>query len=302
MLKKIIGVVVCLIVFQTRGYANITVGIPHDTVYAGSRGTERIFPVTVDSIGPEDSIVGFQIGIVTDTTRIRFLDINTDGTLSGSCNINHSVDSTGMLRIIAYLSDVTSSIVGSGTLIYVLYEVINDTAGTAPLTIDTVYSLFGKGTVEGGKAGLNFSSGGVTFIPTMKLGIESENDTIYGDSLITVPVMIENIKGDGIESVYMRFKSSDQRISFAGSDSSGTLMGQIGSEGTYIAVPNIDGRLSVYAVRDSMRKSEIDSLTAIKVKLLIHSSASFTGTVVIDSIAINGFAEPFRIYKDTIRT
>jgi hypothetical protein len=184
-------------------------------------------------------------------------------------------------------------------LIYVLYEDINDTAGVAPVTLDTVFSLLGKATAEK-EPGVRYSSGNVTFIPTMGLGIQSESDTIYADSVITIPVLLGNVRGDRIRSVYLRFKSNDQHLLIAGADSSGTLMGELGNEGTYIAVPNADGRLSVNASRNSIKDGEIDSLTAIKIKLLIHSNVSFTGTVTIDSMAINGFAEPFEVFKDTV--
>ncbi|HET7153409.1 MAG TPA: hypothetical protein VFJ29_06555, partial [Candidatus Kapabacteria bacterium] len=148
---------------------------------------ELVIPVMVDSIGPDDSIGGFQLKIVVDSTRLQFLDINTDGTLSSSCTIWSHGHKNDTASIIATESNLSASMIGSGPLIYLIYEVVNDTAGVVPLQIDTVYTRLGKVTGDG-SVNLNFNPGSVTFIPTMELGIESENVTITTDSVITVPV------------------------------------------------------------------------------------------------------------------
>ena len=102
---------------------------------------------------------------------------------------------------------------------------------------------------------------------------------------------MKNVRGDRIKSISFIVTCSNSNLAVLNAILTGTLCGQLNST----AVPDSGGRFSVYGYRDSLNNSAADSIQFIILQLLVYGKESFISYIWLDSLLINGYAEPFQI-------
>lgn len=295
------GIVCGVLLLLTAEAWSITVRIPQDSLRiwnrgSGLKGSQIYVPILIDTLGPADSIGGFELKLVCDTGRLRASGINTSGTV---CDGDQFVLRDGHYVpggfVISVLGDGRGVITGSGILVQVVFQVLDDTAGFVRIGFDSLWTEFDKFVgpsivkVKGTAV-----EGGITFLPVAEAAVRSDSVSYGQDTLIIVPVRLDSIHGDVIKSIGLRLHSDNANFVFADVDTAGTLVARIAREGWWQSEIHDSGRtLTIQAERSTAVQALQDSAIVIQLKILVHGTASFHCALTWDSLVVRGFAERF---------
>lgn len=280
----------------------ITIRFPSDSLIFGSKFTDQTVQILIDSVSTSDSLIGITFSLRCDTNKLRAIGIGKTGTISDGSQIN---DAEGRYDRGGYVVHVMTNgrdlIVGSGALITVVFQVLDDSAGVVPVSFDSLYTEIDirKASGIGGVSQVvgTTVAGNFVFSPTADIRVDSTEITFTKDTFVSVPVYLNLVRGDGVKSMKVRFRSGSSNIVFAQVDTVGSLLGKYASTGGWWQDSLSDsGRtVTIEARRDTGPVKWEDSVLMLRLNYLVRGTASVTSTLFIDSLVLNGIVEPFKV-------
>ena len=169
--------------------ASIAVALPNTSASAGAANV--MVPVIVgDTTG--QNIIGYDFTFTFNTSVIQLANpaFETNGTLSTGWSITPNTSTPGQIRIVAFNSQPLS---GSGTLIFIKFNVVGSQGSMTPLT----WTNF---TFNEGNPGATLTDGSLTVTaPPANIPVSLPNTTAcQGSTNVMVPVIVGNTNGQNI--------------------------------------------------------------------------------------------------------
>jgi hypothetical protein len=288
--------IACLIVLCGARVWAISIWFPDTSLATGIKGSTLVIPLIVDSITTADSIGGFDIRITCDTSRIRPYQVTADGTIVGrndrfSVGWEQGSSGRGGFRFWA-LGDGIATLEGRGVILLVWFQVMNDSAGTSPLGFVQGQVQFNQFrgplpvVIDVGK-----SDGAVRFFPTVGLRCDSLARATQADTVVMSNVILENVRGDGIRSLHVRFASSDTALLIVDIDTLGTLAGSATSVSARQQGGGSDMVVDVEGLTPTTTQEGI--LLRLKLRARCIDKKPYTAMVAADSLTVTGVAAKF---------
>jgi hypothetical protein len=165
---------------------NIAVSLPNTSASPGA--TNVMVPVTVgDTTG--QNVIGYDFTFTFNTGVIQLANpaFETNGTLSTGWSITPNTSTPGQIRIVAFNSQ---PLAGSGTLIFIKFNVVGSQGAMTPLTWTNF--MFNEG-----NPGATLTNGSLTV--TAPIPVSLPNTTsCQGSTNVMVPVIVGNTTGQNI--------------------------------------------------------------------------------------------------------